>query len=45
MTLLWENVVLSHGKNKMEYFAEYSGKIKSVFFVERGTLCDSAVTD
>ena len=29
----------------MEYIAEYSGKIKNVFFVERETLCDSAVTD
>ena len=29
----------------MEYIAEYSGKIKNAFFVERETLCDNAVTD
>ena len=29
----------------MEYIAEYSGKIKDLFFVEKETLCDSAITN
>ena len=32
-------------ENKVLNTAEYSGKIKIVFFVEQETLCDSAVTD
>ena len=32
-------------KNKVEYIEEYNANIKSVFFVEQETLCDSAVMD
>ena len=32
-------------KNKVQYIAECSGKIKNVFYVGPEALCNSAVTD